>query len=169
MATTGLPDDLRRLEDEARDHYRRANFARALELDRELLAAADRCAHRLARIVAHRFIGLCLYRLGRIDESQQALEAALAMARDAQEIEQTLLICNHLGATLRRAGRLDEAYRVFDEALGEATVPRYMLPRARLLANFGALHDELGQRAAADDCYSRYEELIELLQQEHRL
>jgi hypothetical protein len=33
--------------------------------------------------------------------------------------------------------------------------------RARLLGNLGALLDELKQRASADDCYARYEELLE--------
>ena len=73
------------------------------------------------------------------------------------------------GATLRRDGKPLEAYELFRKHLERATLPNYIHERARLYGNYGALLDQLGQRAAADDGYARLEELCELLGNPDRL
>ena len=50
-----------------------------------------------------------------------------------------------------------------------APLEHYAHAHARLLGNKGALLDEFGDRAAADDCYARFEILSRLLGNDHRL
>ncbi|HEY8211274.1 MAG TPA: hypothetical protein VIG99_27510 [Myxococcaceae bacterium] len=75
--------------------------------------------------------------------------------------DQELYIANHLGATWRRQGHLLEAYDLFRDSIAKTRLPEDLYPRARLYGNLGALFDEIGDVSAADDCYARYEELIE--------
>lgn len=154
---------------EARAAYLQADFKKALQLDRKVLAWAEAHQHRTGQIIGHRFIGLCHFRLDALVESTDHLNVALKLAEDASCLPQVLLCANHLGATLRRAGKLLEAYELFRKYLERATLPDYIHERARLYGNYGALLDQLGQRAAADDGYARLEELCELLGNPDRL
>lgn len=164
-----LPDVLYKHFAEAREVYGRGAHAEALAIDQRLLAAAETAGHHLGRILGHRFVGLCLYRLGRLEGSERSFQSALELARKHKEVEQELLLCNHLAATVRRLGRLDDAYELLEAALRRATLPAFLHAHARLLGNLGALLDELGQRARADECYAKFEVLTELLGNAQRL
>lgn len=166
---TLLPPEPAKCFLDARAAYLQADFKTALQLDRKVLAWAEAHQHRTGQILGHRFIGLCHFRLDALDESTNHLTEALRLAEDASCLPQVLLCANHLGATLRRAGKLLEAYELFRQYLKQATLPTYIHERARLYGNYGALLDQLGQRAAADDGYARLEELCELLGNPDRL
>lgn len=154
---------------EARRAYLEADFEKALQFDKKLLAWAAERGHGMGKILGHRFVGLCLYRKESLEESERHLRAALALAESTGVLPQAFLCANHLGATLRRQGRLYEAYQTFRDYLERTTLPTYAHERARLYGNLGAILDVLGQRAAADDCYARMEELCELLGNPDRL
>ena len=124
---------------------------------------------RWVELIGERFVGLCFYRIDRLVESEGAFRRALKRAEEIGCMHQRLLITNHLCSTLRRLGRFDEASDRFEAAIKEAVLPRYLHERCRLIGNYGALLDELGQRARADDCYSRYEELAVFLERPDRL
>ncbi len=164
-----LPPEPAKLFLEARAAYLQADFKKALKLDTQVLAWADAHQHLIGQILGHRFIGLCHFRLDALDASTNHLTEALRLAEDASCLPQVLLCANHLGATLRRAGKLLEAYELFRMYLERATLPDFIHERARLYGNYGALLDQLGQRAAADDGYARLEELCELLGNPDRL
>lgn len=164
-----LPPEPAKLFLEARAAYLQADFKKALKLDTQVLAWADAHQHLIGQILGHRFIGLCHFRLDALVESKDHLNVALKLAEDASCLPQVLLCANHLGATLRRDGKLLEAYELFRKHLERATLPDYIHERARLYGNYGALLDQLGQRAAADDGYARLEELCELLGNPDRL
>lgn len=164
-----LPQPLQTLLDDARASYREAAHEQALKHNEALLRGAEGRDHPLGRILAHRFIGLCLYRLNQLEKSEGSLRHALRLAEEYQEMEQALLICNHLSATLVGLGRLDEAYETLENALAKAELPKFVHSHTRLLANMGALFDELGQRERADECYAKFEVLTELLGSKHRL
>lgn len=157
-----LPPEPAKLFLAARDAYLQADFQKALELDWKMLAWAKANQHLIGQLLGHRFIGLCHFRLEALDESTHHLNDALKLAEDASCLPQVLLCANHLGATLRRAGKLLEAYELFRKYIEQATLPAYLHERARLYGNYGALLDQLGQRAAADDAYARMDELCEL-------
>lgn len=155
-----------------REAYLRQDWDAALELDAEALALASSAGDAWTRALCHRFVGLCEYRLGGVESlgrSEQQFGEAIGIARALGDTWLRLVVSNHLGATLRDLGRHDEAYGLFREALQEAVGPDLMGVRARLLGNLGALLDELGQRASADDCYARYEELVAQLDEPRRL
>lgn len=164
-----LPQELRTLYSEAREAYRTTAHRKALDLNRQLTREATACGDVLGQILGRRFEGLCHYRLSDMAASEEALRDALRLAEGAGEIAQQLLITNHLASTLRRAGKLGEAYERLRDARKRATLPTYLHPRARLIGNLGALYDEFGQRARADDCYARFEELAELIGNPHWL
>lgn len=164
-----LPVDLRTLYDRARDAYVAGDHRGALELDTQLLSAARAAKHSLGEILGRRFMGLCWYRLGELDRSADYLRTALGSADQAGHTTQSLLISNHLASTVRRQGKLGEAYRLLNTALERATLPQHLHAHARLVGNLGALLDELGQRARADECYARFEVLAELLGNPHWL
>lgn len=155
-----LPSDLAQNLDQAREFYKKGNYRDSLRRNREVSEQADRRGIGLGRILGRRFAGLCHYRLDEFPASEGLYDEALTLAKGAGEIEQALLIQNHLGATLRSSGRLLLAYKLFKEAVSEAEINNYPIARARLLANFGALLDELGERDEADRCYARYEALV---------
>lgn len=164
-----LPEDLHNLYHQAREAYRATDHHRALDLNRQLTNQATARGDVLGQILGRRFEGLCHYRLSDLAASEEALRDALRLAESAEDVVQQLLIANHLASTLRRAGKLSEAYERLREARKRATLPTYLHPRARLIGNLGALYDELGQRARADDCYARFEELAELIGNPHWL
>lgn len=166
---SSLPADLRDLYDRAHNAYLAGDHEGALNLDRELHEAARACKNPLGEILGLRFMGLCCYRLGRLVESTAHLRGALDLAERAGHTTQSLLIANHLASTVRRQGKLGEAYDLLTSALDRATLPEHLHAHARLVGNLGALLDELGQRAHADDCYARFEVLAELLGNPHRL
>lgn len=164
-----LPAALMDIYARAKAAYMVNDIRGALTLDEELhtRAAAEGCS--LGQIVGRRFVGLCQYRLNDLEASRASFEAARSLAQQASEVEQKLLITNHLSATLRRLGHLEDAHSELTRALEEAPVCERPHAHARLLGNLGSLLDELGQRAAADDCYARFEILSRLLGNEHRL
>lgn len=167
--TVSLPPDLASHLHAARDAYRDAAHEEALNHNLALLGAAELVGHRLGLILGHRFIGLCQYRLDRLEDSEQSFNRALQLAEDAGETDQALLIHNHLAATLVGLGRLDRAHELLVSALERAALPEHLHAHARLLGNMGALFDELGQRERADECYAKFEVLHELLGNPHRL
>lgn len=167
--SVSLPPDLATHLDAARNAYRDATHEEALNHNIALLGAAEQVGHRLGQILGHRFIGLCQYRLDRLEDSEQSFNRALQLAEDAGETEQALLIHNHLAATLVGLGRLDHAHQLLRDALERAALPEHLHAHARLLGNMGALFDELGQRERADECYAKFEVLHELLGNPHRL
>lgn len=162
-----------------------ANVAVILERGREAYVAgrfdeamsANEDAHQRANAGndprgsarALRFMGLCAYRLGDGERSRELLTRAHEAARRLGWTSESLLVANHLGATLRRLGRLDEADAVFKGALAQATGVEFVIERARLLGNYGAFHDDLGDARAAGEYYARYEELVELVGDQGRL
>ena len=154
---------------QARAAYLQARYAEALALDQKILQWAEHMEHVAGKILGHRFVGLCHFRLDQPKESEEHLRRAIDLAESANAMAQVLLCANHLGATLRRQGRLYDAYQLFRQYLEKATLPTFLHERARLLGNLGALYDVLGQRAARDDHYARMEELCELLGNPDRL
>lgn len=153
----------------ARSVYLQARYAEALALDQKLLQWAEETKHLAGKILGHRFIGLCHFRLDEPSQSERHLRQAIALAEQGGHVAQALLCANHLGATLRRQGRLYDAYTLFRDNLKKATLPDLLHERARLLGNLGALYDVFGQRAARDEHYARMEELCELLGNPDRL
>lgn len=169
VAFTELPLTVRAPLESARARYRAADYAAAEEHNRAALRAAEASDHSFGRILGHRYLGVCLYRRGQLEQSEDVLRDGLKVARQHGQVEQALFFLNHLGATLRRAGYLEQALSMFEEALVEAEQTGHREARARLLGNMGALYSELGQSVAAADCYARYEETFESLQDRHRL
>lgn len=167
--TEQLPQFLHSHRDAARLAYRQADHEGALTHNRRFLQEAETSGEILGQILGHRYIGLCLYRLNRLEESEESLRLALRLAEEHQETEQALLIHNHLAATLVGLGQLGEAYAMLSNALARAELPRYVHALTRLLGNLGALYDEFGQRERADECYAKFEILTELLGSPHRL
>ncbi|MFO0649340.1 MAG: hypothetical protein U0326_24065 [Polyangiales bacterium] len=171
MTPTFSPQIQERLE-RGREAFRRQAFAVALEHDEEALVIARETEDRHAQAVCHRFVGLCHYRLASADSlarSEEHFREAIKLCVALSETRLRLIVSNHLGATLRDLGRHDEGYDLFREALRDAVGPDLVEVRARLLGNLGALLDELRQRAGADDCYARYEELLERSEDTRRL
>lgn len=164
-----LPPDLSSIYDRAKTEYMSAKYQAALDSNTTLFQQAETIHHSLGQIIGKRFMGLCHYRLGKLEASKSCFEAAIRLADDAHEIEQKLLLFNHLAATLRRLGKLEDAYSTLKRALEMAPMTDFIHAHARLLGNLGALLDEFGQRSAADDCYARFEVLSRLLGNEHRL
>lgn len=154
---------------QARSVYLQAKYADALALDEKLLQWAEQANHRSGKILGHRFVGLCHFRLDQPEKSEEHLRRAIELAEREKAAAQVLLCANHLGATLRRQGRLYDAYQLFLRYLEKASLPTFLHERARLLGNLGALYDVLGQRAARDDHYARMEELCEMLGNPDRL
>ncbi len=152
---------------EAKKYAQNRKYTQALDLNLEVERHAPPGSRH--HIFALRFVGVCNYRLGRYAHSEKALRSAREFAEKAGEEALSLLIANHLGATLRRMGRPDEALTLFLQALRQATEKRHLEPRARLLGSLGALYDEAGQRALADDAYARYEEIWQFLDDKRRL
>lgn len=167
-----LPPQVQEHLAKGREAFRRQAFAVALEHDEEALVIARETEDRHAQAVCHRFVGLCHYRLASADSlarSEEHFREAIKLCVALSETRLRLIVSNHFGATLRDLGRHDEAFDLFREALREAVGPDLVEVRARLLGNLGALLDELQQRASADDCYARYEELLERSDDTRRL
>ncbi|MDB4929965.1 MAG: hypothetical protein JWM10_2449 [Myxococcaceae bacterium] len=155
-----------------KEAYLRQDWMAALACDEQALALASAVEDLRTQSRCHRFVGLSLYRAGgaaALARSEDHFRRAHDLAQRADDTELWLAVSNHLGATLRDLGRHDEAYDLFREALRVAVGPALIGVRARLLGNLGALFDELDQRASADDCYARYEELLENLGDPRRL
>ncbi|MDC3952699.1 tetratricopeptide repeat protein [Polyangium jinanense] len=158
-----LPEELESLRQEAKEHAREGDFARAREKNLALRDRSRALGSALGEVLGLRFVGLCEYRMGWYEASERSLQEALALARARACRSQVLLISNHLGATVRRLGRLADAHDLFKESLANTQLPADLDARARLLGNLGALLDVIGDLRAADDCYARYEELVELI------
>ncbi|HFE45548.1 MAG TPA: tetratricopeptide repeat protein, partial [Nannocystis exedens] len=157
--------DLETLRQKAKKAYLEGDYHNSLKLNQQLHATAIAQQVFKYQVLGLRFIGLCYYRLDDLGKSETNLQKALDLiANDdtADNSRQRLLITNHLCATIRRQGKYDEADKLFRTSLEEATLPHHLNERCRLMGNYGALLDELGQRARADDCYARFEELAEL-------
>ncbi len=155
-----------------KEAYLRQDWTAALACNERALALAEESGDTSAEAVCQRFVGLSCYRAGgaaALARSEVYFRRALDLARQSDDKELRLAVSNHLGATLRDLGRHDEAYDLFREALRDAVGPALVGVRARLLGNLGALFDELDQRASADDCYARYEELLENVGDPRRL
>lgn len=164
-----LPPDLMALYDSAKATYVAGSHAEALHINEELRRQSMAVQCSLGTIVGQRFMGLCHYRLGDLEAARASFDEALRLAVVSGEIEQQLLIQNHLAACVRGLGQLQQAHDILERALNMAPLELYTHAHSRLLANKGALLDELGQRAAADDCYARFEVLSRLLGNDHRL
>jgi len=117
----------------------------------------------IGEVLGLRFMGVCMYRLGRFKESHELLLQARDRATASKLYQQELYIANHLGATLRHLGHFEQAHETFRAALERIRLPRDLEAKARLLGSLGAFYDEIGYLQGADDCYARYEELVELI------
>jgi tetratricopeptide (TPR) repeat protein len=164
-----LPPDLQDLYENAKKAYKLPDHRVALNINRQLHERSILAQYTPGEIIGQRFMGLCHYRLSELEASKECFESALARAKESGEVEQQLLIRNHLAATLRRMGHLQEAFDLLESSLEMAPLKEHPHAHARLLGSLGALFDELGQRAAADDCYARFEVLSRFLNNEHRL
>jgi len=169
MSASKASVDFQHLFVTARQRYCEGGHAEALEFNLALRDAAEEASIPELELLGHRYVGLCEYRLDSLEASEKSLRRALELATELGWTRQDLLITNHLCATLRRRGEYLEAHKLFAQGLSRAKLPTYIHERCRLLGNHGAFLDELGQRAAADDCYARFEELAELLDNEGRL
>lgn len=158
-----LPAELENTRLEAKKASRESRFSDAYDHNLRLVEQSRALGHLLGEVLGLRFGGVCAYRREWYDKSRGLLENARKRAIDGELHLQQLHIANHLGATLRRLGRLDDSLTVFREALDSVRLPRDLEVKARLLGSLGALYDEIGYEDGADDCYARYEELIELL------
>ncbi len=164
-----LPSELQALYESAKSTYNLPNYSEALHINQQLHERSISLESTLGEILGQRFMGLCQYRLGKLEASRTHFEAALERAKVVGAIEQQLLIRNHLAATLTGLGLLEAAHEHLKEGLAGAPVDQHPHAHARLLGNLGSLLDELGQRAAADDCYARFEVLARLLRNKHRI
>jgi tetratricopeptide (TPR) repeat protein len=153
----------------ARDLYLQGAFPAAQLKNESLLAWAEAQRSFIGQILGHRFVGLCQARLASYEDAVAHLRHALALAADCGCRVQVLLCSMQLGSTLRRQGELLPAYELFRDSLEQATLPDYIHERARLYGYMGSLLEQLGQRGAAFDAYSRMEELCELLGNANRL
>ncbi len=169
----------------ARELYKSGKYRESLAENQVLHETAIVQQAPKFQVLGLRFIGLCLYRLDDLSESESSLLQALdsidviGVIDDTDNTDdpdgtvwltrQRLLITNHLCATLRRKGEYIRADKLFREGIEETTLPKYLHERCRLMGNYGAMLDELGQRARADNYYARFEELAELLGDPGRL
>ncbi len=170
--TPTSPTEILELLSQGRDAYLRQDWDAALAFDERALALTTPGSDAWTQALCHRFVGLCHYRRGgaeALGRSLGHLRKSIELAGRAGATKLRLSVSNHLGATLRDLGRHDEAYDLFRASLREAVGPELVEVRARLLGNLGALLDELDQRASADDCYARYEELVEQFDDPRRL
>lgn len=151
---------------EAKELYRNGKFTRALDANRRVKSANS---GDIYQVRALRFCGVCLYRLGKLEESLKELQKAKELALRIDTLNEAQLVDNHLGATLLRMGRPDEALKVFQSSLQRVSRVEGLAARARIFGNLGSLYDEAGQRALADECYVRYEELCMLSDDKHHL
>lgn len=133
-----------------------AHYDRALDLARGLRDPAGE-----ARVL--RLYGAAAYDHLQVERSEALLREARTRAEEGGWESETLLAMNHLGATLRKRGKLDQAARVFEEGLARAHPRDFHFERARLMGNYGALMDDLGDLGGAAELYGRYEELLGLL------
>ncbi len=168
-ARENLPERVTLAFGRAKERYRQGDFSGAEAHDRVVLAYGEETGDTLCRVQGHRYVGLCLYRQNRFEDSRVQLNQALELAVDKGLTLHAAFVCNHLGATERQLGRIERALGVFGEGLNIARVNKHLEARARLLGNLGALYDSIGQRSRSDDCYARYEELLELLDDPERL
>jgi len=86
-----LPPALMSIYEDAKITYTTGNHEEALNINERLHEAAIRTECVLGQIVSKRFIGLCQYRLSRLQASQASLNAALALAKEHGELEQQIL------------------------------------------------------------------------------
>jgi tetratricopeptide (TPR) repeat protein len=164
-----LPSELQALYEGAKATYNLPNYRESLHINEQLHERSISLESTLGEILGQRFMGLCHYRLGELEASRTHFEAALERAKVVGAVEQQLLLRNHLAATMTGLGLLEIAHEHLKDGLALAPVDQHPHAHARLLGNMGALLDELGQRAAADDCYARFEVLARLLGNKHRL
>src|SRR5262249_23325318 len=94
-------------------------LATGLELGQGWLVAGEREAGGAALIVFGRKLGVVLHRLGRLQQSEEALKTALEYA-DEQDVSRARVLVE-LVATLGDAGRVNEAEVLRLEALRIAT------------------------------------------------
>lgn len=169
MDERDIPEEVLQALARGRSAYLHGEYRLAEAANRDALARAERLGSAEGAARAWRYLGLCAYRRGDSTGSARLLEAALVAAEALGWESEVLLIHNHLGATYRKLGRLDDADRVFRDALRRADPRRHLVARARLLGNFGAFLDELGDERAAAEYYARYEELLSLMDDPGRL
>lgn len=158
-----LPRPLEELRQVAKQSARESDYDKAYEHNLRLAEQSRSMAWALGEVIGLRFAGVCEYRRERYAESKALLEQAVELARAGDFHQQQLHLANHLGATLRRLGRFEEALDTLRSALDQVRLPEDLEAKARLLGNLGAFYDEIGNEQGADDCYARYEELIEVL------
>lgn len=158
-----FPEPVAAAFSEARTAYGQRSFAVARAHDEEALRIARELGHPRGEVRATRFLGLCDYRRGALDGSEELLRQAREGAIALGWVEEELLACNHLGATLRKLGKLDEADALFRWAVTKASSEGLTEAHARLALNYGAFLDHLGDRDGADVQYVCAERLLESL------
>lgn len=161
--TNGLPSDLEELRQEAKRLRRASLHQESYAVNMQLAKESRRVDCDIGEVLGLRFMGVCMYRLGRSKESHELLLQARDRATASKLYQQELYIANHLGATLRHLGHFEQAHETFRGALERIRFPRDLEAKARLLGSLGAFYDEIGYLQGADDCYARYEELVEFI------
>ncbi|MEV6603062.1 AAA family ATPase [Kutzneria sp. NPDC051319] len=146
-------------------------YSDALPLARTAIEQAEQAGALPELARARNSEGLALVHLGDYDAGVEGLRAALAIAREADHLEDMLRTYAALGVGLERANRLTEAVDVFLEGLGKADELGLADNRnAALLANNAAallfavgrwdeadalLEDLSGRRPSSDEVFQR--------------
>jgi hypothetical protein len=85
-----LPTDLQQIYDKARATYISAKYREALSINERLHEQSTLVRCLLGRIIGKRFMGLCQYRLSKLEDSRESFNEALTLAKEARQVEQVL-------------------------------------------------------------------------------
>ena len=122
-----------------------------VELATAVLAIPTLDARARARVTG--VLGDALLKSGRSHEARPHFDAALRLAREANDPRGEGIAVGNLGLVSRAQGRLDEARAHFHAAIAlhRSVGNRHL--EAAFIANLGALHADQGQLEEAQACY----------------
>lgn len=136
---------------EARCHFYRADFIRALEMLLEATRRYQACGDLAGAALTYAGVGTCQHRLGAHDDAAasllRALDSAASLGLDSLQIN----IHNSLGSAFIWAGRMDEAARHLDLGTERAQAAGNRSLLTKLLMNRSLLDKRRGDDLLATD------------------
>ncbi|MFI5302747.1 MAG: tetratricopeptide repeat protein, partial [Polyangiales bacterium] len=151
------------LDDLGKLCWMRGDYARALELLREALAARKRLGDRRSIALSLHNLGLVLQDSGSFKEALDAFEQALRIRREIGDLIGVALTLNNLG-TIAQDQRDDaRAMKLFEEAFGVAREVGDRQKMAICLTNIGETHYRLGDVDKAIDTLTESGKIAEEL------
>jgi ATP/maltotriose-dependent transcriptional regulator MalT/DNA-binding SARP family transcriptional activator len=153
-------DDLlaRVLATQALSEHNQGRYEEGLRLAGKALAlpiSPDSSEVAIAAVEAQRIRGMCLMRLGRLDEAQRCLRDALASSHEVENDQWRVLVQEALVACLYRQGRMEDSVRI-----GRAVVKT-----CRRLENPGYLAEALNDLAYSLYLRGEYAEALQAVEE----